>query len=130
LVPVRVPDLRNRHFVGDHTPLTRLSTKSNKHSSGRFMAALARKLRAMRRSLPGRDQLLLGIGAAKKEAGRAFGFVTIAVPAATEAVTQTSFHFGVDKIKLRQAEQRDAVTCGGRISLPRIRRCCGPAISS
>jgi transposase len=68
---------------------------------------LLRKLRAMRRSLPGRDQLLLRIGAAKKEAGRAFGFVTIVLPAATETVTRNSFHFRVDKIKLRQAEQRD-----------------------
>jgi transposase len=68
---------------------------------------LLRKLRAMRRSLPGRDQLLLRIGAAKKEAGRAFGFVTIALPAATETVTRTSFHFRLHKIKLRQAEQRD-----------------------
>jgi hypothetical protein len=68
---------------------------------------LLRKLRAMRRSLPGRDQLLLRIGAAKKEAGRAFGFVTIALPAANETVTRNSFHFHVDKIKLRQAEQRD-----------------------
>jgi transposase len=71
------------------------------------LVRLLRKLRAMRRSLPGRDQLLLRIGAAKKEAGRAFGFVTIALPAATETVTRTSFHFRVDKIKLRQAEQRD-----------------------
>ena len=71
------------------------------------LVRLLRKLRAMRRSLPGRDQLLLRIGAAKKEAGRAFGFVTIALPAATETVTRTSFHFHVDKVKLRQAEQRD-----------------------
>src|ERR1043166_2797499 len=41
------------------------------------LARLLRKLRAMRRSLPGRDQLLLRIGAAKNEAGRAFGFVKI-----------------------------------------------------
>jgi hypothetical protein len=33
------------------------------------LARLLRKLRAMRRSLPGRDRLLLRIGAAKKEAG-------------------------------------------------------------
>jgi transposase len=71
------------------------------------LVRLLRKLRAMRRSLPGRDQLLLRIGAAKKEAGRAFGFVTITLPAATETVTRTSFHFRVEKIKLRQAEQRD-----------------------
>jgi transposase len=71
------------------------------------LVRLLRKLRAMRRSLPGRDQLLLRIGAAKKEAGRSFGFVTIVLPAATEKVTRASFHFRVDKIKLRQAEQRD-----------------------
>jgi transposase len=71
------------------------------------LVRLLRKLRAMRRSLPGRDQLLLRIGAAKKEAGRAFGFVTINLPAATETVTRTSFHFLVDKTKLRKAEQRD-----------------------
>jgi transposase len=71
------------------------------------LVRLLRKLRAMRRSLPGRDQLLLRIGAARKEVGRAFGFVTITLPGAAETVTRTSFHFRVDKVKLRQAEQRD-----------------------
>ena len=71
------------------------------------LVRLLRKLRAMRRSLPGRDQVLLRIGAARKEAGRAFGFVTITLPAADEAVTRASFHFHVDKIKLQQAEHRD-----------------------
>ena len=42
--------------------------------------AFARKLRVMRKSLPQRDQLLLRIGAAQKEAGRAFGFVKIQLP--------------------------------------------------
>jgi transposase len=46
------------------------------------LARLLRKLRVMRRSLPKRDQLLLRIGAAKKEAGRAFGFVKIRIPKA------------------------------------------------
>ena len=68
---------------------------------------LLRKLRAMRRSLPKRDQLLLRIGAAKKEAGRAFGFLKIQVPKADEPVTRQTFRFEVDKVKLRQAEQRD-----------------------
>jgi transposase len=68
---------------------------------------LLRKLRAMRRSLPKRDQLLLRIGAAKKEAGRAFGFVKMHVPKADEPVTRQSFRFEVDKVKLQRAEQRD-----------------------
>ena len=44
------------------------------------LARLLRKLRVMRKSLPKRDRLLLRIGAAKKEAGRAFGFVKIQIP--------------------------------------------------
>jgi transposase len=71
------------------------------------LVRLLRKLRTMRRSLPGRDQLLLRLGAAKKEAGRAFGFVKIRVPNAGEEVTRQTFTFAVDKDKLRQAEQRD-----------------------
>jgi hypothetical protein len=37
------------------------------------LARLLRKLRAMRRSCPKRDQLLMRVGAAKTDAGRAFG---------------------------------------------------------
>jgi transposase len=71
------------------------------------LARLLRKLRGMRHSLPKRDQLLLRIGAAKKEAGRAFGFVTIRVPKADEEVTRQTFTFATNKNKLRQAQQRD-----------------------
>jgi transposase len=71
------------------------------------LARLLRKLRAMRKSLPKRDQLLLRIGAAKKEAGRAFGFVKIQLPQKDEAVTRATFTFHTDKAKLKAAEQRD-----------------------
>ncbi len=73
----------------------------------RRLARLLWKLRAMRRSLPSRDQLLLRIGAAKKEAGRAFGFVQMQIPPARQPVTRESFRFRVDKSKLRLAEERD-----------------------
>jgi len=73
----------------------------------RKLARLLRKLRAMRRSCPARDQLLLRLGAAKKEAGRAYGFVRISLPKDGEAVTRQSFTFAVDKDKLRKAELRD-----------------------
>lgn len=71
------------------------------------LARLLRKLRAMRRGLPSRDQLLLRIGAAKAEAGRAFGYVTLQMPDAEQPVTRDSFSFRVDKEKLKQAELRD-----------------------
>ena len=41
------------------------------------LVRLLRKLRAMRHRLPTRDQLLMRLGAAKTEAGRAYGFVQI-----------------------------------------------------
>jgi hypothetical protein len=66
-----------------------------------------RKLRRMRKSLPRRDRWLLRIGAARKEAGRAFGFVKMQIPKPGEAVTRQTFSFQVDKAKLKAAEQRD-----------------------
>jgi transposase len=71
------------------------------------LVRLLRKLRVMRKGLPKRDQLLLRIGAAKKEAGRAFGFVKIQIPKTDQAVTRKTFSFQMDKSKLQAAEQRD-----------------------
>jgi transposase len=71
------------------------------------LARLLRQLRGLRKSLPKRDQLLLRIGAAKKEAGRAFGFVKIRLPQKDEAVTRDTFSFQLDKVKLKAAQQRD-----------------------
>src|SRR5690606_966688 len=73
----------------------------------RRLVRLLKKLRAMRRSLPARDQLLLRIGAAKKEAGRAFSLVEITLPKADQNVTRDSFRFQLHKEKLRRAEERD-----------------------
>jgi transposase len=71
------------------------------------LVRLLRKLRAMRRSLPSRDQLLMRIGAAKTEAGRAFGFVQIETPGEGQPVTRQSFRFRVEKAKLNAAQLRD-----------------------
>jgi transposase len=71
------------------------------------LVRLLRKLRAMRHSLPVRDRLLMRIGAAKTEAGRAFGFVHIDVPGPQQPVTRESFRFRLDKAKLHAAELRD-----------------------
>ena len=71
------------------------------------LARLLRKLRRMRKSLPSRDQLLLRIGAAKKEAGRAFGFVKIRVPGKNQEVTRETFTFHTDRKKLQEAQLRD-----------------------
>jgi transposase len=71
------------------------------------LARLLRKLRAMQRSGPKRDQLLMRVGAAKTDAGRAFGFVTITLPKAGQEVSRETFTFRLDKVKLKEAELRD-----------------------
>src|SRR6204780_3569487 len=74
---------------------------------GKKLARGLRKLRAMRRSCPKRDQLLMRVGAAKTDVGRAFGFVKINLPAAGQEVTRETFTFRLDKTKLKEAELRD-----------------------
>jgi transposase len=71
------------------------------------LARLLRKLRAMQRSSPQRDQLLLRIGAARKEAGSAFRFLHLQLPGEGQAVTRQSFQFRVDRAKLTAAELQD-----------------------
>lgn len=71
------------------------------------LVRLLRKLRIMRHSRPSRDQLLLRLGAAKKETGRAFGFVRIQLPGPNQPVPRDSFRFQLDKPRLQEAERRD-----------------------
>lgn len=73
----------------------------------RRLARLLRRLRAMRHSLPSRDTLLMRIGAAKKDAGRAFGFVSIQLPGKDQPVTRVTFRFHINKEKLKAAQERD-----------------------
>src|SRR5260370_16663148 len=70
------------------------------------LARLLRKLRAMRRSCPKRDQLLMRVGAAKTDVGRAFGFVKINLPEAGQPGTRGTHTFQLDKTKLKKAEVR------------------------
>jgi transposase len=73
----------------------------------RKLARLLRKLRAMRRSCPKRDHLLMRVGAAKTDAGRAFGFVKINLPQAGQEVTRDTFTFRLDRVRLKEAELHD-----------------------
>jgi transposase len=76
----------------------------------RKLARLLRTLRVLRRSRQRpwkRDTLLHKLGAAHKEAGKAWGFVTITVPRARQPVNRDTFAFELLKDKLKDAEQRD-----------------------
>jgi hypothetical protein len=72
----------------------------------RKLARLLWNLRALGRKPPARDTLLR-IGAAKKEAGRAFDFLRIHLPGEGEAVNRQTFTFRLDKEKLQKAELRN-----------------------
>ena len=54
-----------------------------------------------------RDTLLHKLGAAHKEAGRAWGFVKITVPKARQPVNRNTFKFELLKDKLQDAQERD-----------------------
>ena len=94
------------------------------------LARLLWKLRAMRRSCPKRDQLLMRVGAAKTEAGRAFGYVKIHLPEARQTVTPETFTFQVDKAKLREAQLRDGHYLLRTDRWRKTRPCCGIATCS
>jgi len=92
------------------------------------LARLLRKLRAMRHSLPSRDQLLMRIGAAKTAAGRAFGFVHLDVPGAGQAVTRNPFDFASTKPNSTPLNCVTVTTCSVPISPPKIPSCIGLAM--
>lgn len=70
-----------------------------------------RKLLARLKELQGqqltRDQLLLKIGAAKKDAGRHYSLVSIHLPESDEEVTPRTFSFSLNREKLRVVRRRE-----------------------
>jgi hypothetical protein len=68
---------------------------------------LLARLHELRRQRPERDQLLMALGAAKKEAGRFYALLTITVPAAGQAITAETFHFHCDRPRLRVVRRRE-----------------------
>jgi transposase len=54
-----------------------------------------------------RDQLLMKIGAAKKEAGRAANLIKLTLPEKDKAVTPETFYFHLNRKKLRQVRRRE-----------------------
>jgi transposase len=102
-------DVKLFNHAGELYVLAKSTGRQGKETAMRRkrLVRLLRKLRGMRRSLPARDQLLMRIGAAKTDAGRAYGFVHLDLPGPQQPVTRESFRFRVDKAKLKAAELRD-----------------------
>lgn len=73
----------------------------------RRLKRLFTRLQALQPQTLTRDQLLIKLGAAKKDAGRAYHLVSIHVLAKDQAVTPETFTFSLNKKKLRLVRQRE-----------------------
>jgi len=73
----------------------------------RRLRKLIKRLRELQRQDLTRDELLLKLGAAKKEAGKAYGLLAIHTPTKDQPVTPQTFHFTLDRKKLRAARRRE-----------------------
>lgn len=89
--------------------LARSAGRVNKERSmrKRRLKKLWKRLRELQKQNITRDTLLLKIGAAKKEAGRAYSLVQINLPGAKEPVNQDTFTFTLKKEKLREVRRRE-----------------------
>ena len=65
------------------------------------------RLKALQAQKLSRDQLLMKLGAARKEAGRAAAVVRISVAKASETTPSTSFEFKLDRSRLRRVRSRE-----------------------
>jgi len=75
----------------------------------RKLARLLRTLRVLRRTRERpwkRDTLIHKLGAAHKEAGKAWGFVKITVPKARQPVNRDTFQFRLLQDKLKEVQER------------------------
>src|ERR1039457_2856626 len=73
----------------------------------RRLKKLIRRLRELQRQDLTRDELLLKLGAAKKEAGKTYALLVIHTPTKDQPVTSETFHFALDRKKLRKARARE-----------------------
>lgn len=73
----------------------------------RRLKKLWRRLGDLRQQKLSRDQLLIKIGAAKKDAGRTYALVDIRLPKKDQAVTPETFTFALRKDKLRITRRRE-----------------------
>ena len=73
----------------------------------RRLKKLWRRLGELRRQSNSRDQLMLKLGTAKKEAGRAWSLIDIRVPETDEELAANGFSFHLRRDRLRRVRRRE-----------------------
>ncbi len=91
--------------------LIRSADRVNKEQAmrRRRFRKLWKRLEELQKQRPGRDQLLLKLGAAKKEAGRVYSLVDIEIPNEKQQVDESTFRFSVNKKKLKLRKNREGL---------------------
>jgi transposase len=94
---------------GELYVLARSDGRVNKERSMRKkrLKKLWRRLHELQGRKIMRDTLLIELGAAKKEAGRAYTLVKINLPKPDQPVSPETFTFSLQKMKLRQVRRRE-----------------------
>jgi hypothetical protein len=73
----------------------------------RRLKRLFKRLRELQQQKLTRDDLLIKLGAAKKEAGRAYSLINLQLPTKDQPVTPQTFTFALNKDKLRTVRRRE-----------------------
>jgi hypothetical protein len=73
----------------------------------RRLGHYVQRLHALQGQALTRDQLLMKLGAAKHEAGRAAHLIKVHLPQASTSSRTVSFEFELDRVKLRQVRRRE-----------------------
>jgi transposase len=95
--------------AGELYILARSAGRAQKERSmrQRRLKKLLKRLHELQHQRLTRDELLIKLGAAKKEAGRAYALVDVPVPEKDQTVTPESFTFALNRSKLRLARRRE-----------------------
>jgi hypothetical protein len=103
-VQVKLLDQGEEFYV-----LARSEGRRNKERAmrRRRLKKLWRRLHELQRQKLTRDELLLKLGAAKKEAGRVYALLGIRLPDPGQEVTAKTFTFALRKDKLREVRRRE-----------------------
>jgi len=102
-VQVKLQRHGNEVYVLSRSEARRQKERAIRRRKLKNLWATLRRLRAQR---PRREELLLRLGVAKKEAGRVYAMVKIRLPREGEPVNAGSFRFELRKDKLQKAQRR------------------------
>jgi hypothetical protein len=102
-------DVKRLSVDGDVYVLAQSAARVDKERAmrRRRLGRYVKRLHALQGQALTRDELLMKLGAAKQEAGRAASLIKLSMPETTGSAKSASFGFRLDRAKLRQVRRRE-----------------------